>query len=138
MSLSDRIDSFRDRLFDLGETVSRKFTDVSAGASRGDHKQAIACLERGRKCYNKREYARAEEYFREAVFADERYAKAHYLLGLVLYKQDDAKGAVRSWKRAMEVQPGDAAAEKARRKIGYVEGRVNRTINELEERLGRK
>lgn len=138
MNLTERVDQFRDKLFDLRDTVTRRFSEVAPRGSRGDHKEAIQRLERGRKCYNAHDYARAEEYFRQALLADERYPKAHYFLGLALYKQDDGKGAVRAWKRAIEIDPRDAMAAKAERKIRYVQNNVNRTINELKDRLGDK
>jgi tetratricopeptide (TPR) repeat protein len=136
--LSDRIEEWRDRLHGAGTALARRFLpDLSPPVDRGGHKAATAILERGRKAYNAKNYPRAEELFRQSVLEDERYAKAHYYLGLVLYKLNDAQAALRAWKRASEVDPGGPMGLKSERKIKYVKGHVDRTVNELKDRLRR-
>lgn len=95
-------------------------------------------LERGRKYYNRKNFEKAEEYFREALLTDEAYIRAHYFLGLARYKRDDAEGALESWKRAAKLNPSDPFAAKAGRKIRYVQGHVNRAINELEGHIRKR
>lgn len=102
---------------------------------RGDHKEASVLLERGRKHYNRKNFERAEDYFRRALLADEAYVRAHYFLGLALYKRDDAPGAIRAWKRARQLNPSDPFAAKADGKIRYVQNHMNRAISELEGRI---
>lgn len=109
-----------------------------APATTSDHKNASALLEEGRKLYNQKLYDQAKEYFRNAIADDEAYAKAHYFLGLALDKLDDAPAAIKSWKRATEVDPGDPIAYKAERKIRYVDRKVKQTIDELAERVRKK
>jgi len=136
MPIGERIDEWRDRMYESGERLLRKFLpDLASPPERGDHKEAVATLERGRKAYNARNYSRAEEFFRQAVLADESYSKAHYYLGLALYKQGDSQGATRAWKRATEVDPTGSMGLKAQRKLGYAKRGTDRVINELKERL---
>lgn len=136
MSIGERIDDWRDRLFDTGTRFARRFMpDLAPPAERGNRKEATALLERGRKAYNSKNYPRAEVFFRQATEEDGGYAKAHYYLGLTMYKLHDAPAAIRAWKRAAEVDPTGPMGFKAERKINYAKGKVDRTINELEERL---
>jgi tetratricopeptide (TPR) repeat protein len=136
MSIGERIENWRDRIFDTSTRFARRFMpDLAPPVERGNHKEATALLERGRKAYNAKNYARAEIFFRQAIDEDVGYAKAHYYLGLTMYKLHDSQSAVRAWKRATEVDPTGPMGYKAERKINYVKGKVDRTINELEERL---
>jgi tetratricopeptide (TPR) repeat protein len=138
VSIRDRIDAWRDRLFDTGANLARRFMpDLAPPPERGNHREATALLERGRKAYNAKNYPRAEVLFRQAVDADESYGKAHYFLGLVLYKLHDSEGAIRAWKRSSEVDPGGPMRYKAERKINYVNKHLDRTVNELKDRLRR-
>jgi len=113
----------------------RWLPDLMPPPERGDHKQASMLLEKGRKAYNKKDFENAEDHFRRAVLADESYVRAHYFLGLVLYKRDDAEAAIRSWKRAAQLNPSDPYAAQAEKKIRYVGKHVNRAISELESRI---
>lgn len=116
----------------------RFFSDLMPPPERGDHKGASALLERGRKYYNRKNFEKAEEYFRRAIIADAAYVRAYYFLGLVLYKRDDADAAIKAWKRATQLNPSDPSAAKADRKIRYVQNHLNRAINELEGRIRKK
>ena len=113
----------------------RRILDLMPQPERGDHKEASALLERGRKQYNRKNFEKAEEYFRGALTADEAYVRAHYFLGLALYKRDDAAAAVRAWKRAGKLDPSDPFAAKAEGKIRYVQNHMNRAIRKLEDRI---
>jgi tetratricopeptide (TPR) repeat protein len=138
MSIRERIEDFRDRLFDSGVNVARRFMpDLAPPPERGNHKEATALLERGRKAYNSKNYPRAEILFRQAVDSDESYGKAHYYLGLVMYKLHDSQAAIQAWKRATEVDRGGPISHKAERKINYVKGHVDRTVSELQDRINR-
>lgn len=112
--------------------------DLAPPPDRGNHKEAVTILEKGRKAYNAKNYSRAEELFRQAVLTDESYSKAHYFLGLSLYKQNDSQAAVRSWTRATEVDPTGSMGLKAARKLNYVKRGMSRTIRELESRVTKK
>jgi tetratricopeptide (TPR) repeat protein len=134
--IGERIEEWRDRMYESGERIIRKFLpDLAGPPERGDHKEAVVTLERGRKAYNAKNYPRAEELFRQAVLSDEAYSKAHYYLGLALYKQGDSQGAQRAWKRATEVDPTGSMGLKAQRKLGYMRKGTDRVINELRERI---
>lgn len=67
--------------------------------------------------YNEKRYAEAELQFRDAVRADDQYARGHYGLGNSLAKQGKKTAARQEWMRAAEVEPNSEIAEKARRKL---------------------
>ena len=139
MNRSEKISQYRRRLVELFETAGKKLLpDLMPPPERGDHTQASALLERGRKHYNKKNFEKAERYFRKAVLADESYPLAHYYLGLSLYKRDDATGAIKAWKRTREIAPTDPAAFKAERKIEYAQKHLNRALSELEGRARKR
>ena len=134
-----KISEWREIASDLLHRAGASFLpDLMPPPERGDHKEASALLERGRKYYNRKNYEKAEEYFRRALFADESYVRGHYFLGLALYKRDNADAAVKAWKRAVQINPSDSFASKAESKIRYVQNHMNRAINELEGRIRRK
>lgn len=122
----------------IANLANRFLPDLMPPPERGDHKHASVLLERGRKHYNRKDYEKAIEYFRKAVLADEAYVRAHYLLGLALYKRDDTEAAIRSWKRAVQIHSVDPFAMKAERKLIYVKDHTNRAVSELEERFRNK
>jgi tetratricopeptide (TPR) repeat protein len=103
--------------------------------AKSHHREASSYLEQGRRLYNKKDYAGAEELFRQAAHADTRYPLAHYYLGLCLYKRDEAEDALKAWQRAIDVGPGSEAAFKADKKIEYARKKMNATIAELESRV---
>lgn len=138
MPIADKFEDWRDRISDASTNLIRRFMpDLAPPAERGNHKEATALLERGRKAYNSKNYPRAELLFRQAIDEDDSYGKAHYYLGLVMYKLHDSQGAVRAWKRASEVDPGGPMGLKAERKLNYVKGHLDRTVTELQDRLKR-
>jgi tetratricopeptide (TPR) repeat protein len=47
----------------------------------------------------------ASEYLQKAAKAGPREFNAHYLLGVVRQKQNDAEGALRAWKQALAIRP---------------------------------
>ena len=132
MSVISKIAQLRETALDIIHRAGgRFFPDLMFPSERGNRKEASSLLERGRKYYNRKNFEQAEEHFRRALLADEAYVRAHYFLGLALYKRDDAEGALRAWKRAAELNPSDPFAAKADRKIQYVQNHLNRAINEL-------
>jgi tetratricopeptide (TPR) repeat protein len=100
-----------------------------------NHRLAAKTLNKGRKEYNQKRYGKAEEFFREATELDDNYALAHYFVGLSMYKVDDADAAIRSWKRAIEVDPHSEAASKAQKKIQHVHSRASEVVDYLESRV---
>ena len=135
MPFQDHIESWRNKLSDATERFTRRWLpDLAGPPDRGNHREAVATLERGRKAYNTKNYTRAEELFRKAVLEDESYSKAHYYLGLALYKLNDSQGAIRAWTRANEVDPVGSMGLKAARKLNYAKKGLSRTITELEGR----
>ena len=136
MSVVPRITQLCQTALDIVHRAGERFfPDLMPPPGRGDRKEASSLLERGRKYYNRKDFEKAEEHFRRALLADEAYIRAHYFLGLALYKRDDADGALKAWKRAAELNPSDPFAAKADRKIRYVQDHLNRAINELEGRI---
>lgn len=67
--------------------------------------------------YNEKRYSEAEQQFRDAVGADDAYARAHYGLGNSLAKQGKQAAARHAWMRAAETDPNGDIGEKARRKL---------------------
>ena len=131
-----KISELREIASDLIQRAGeRLLPDLMPPPERGDHKEASALLERGRKHYNRKNFEKAEEYFRRALMADEAYVRAHYFLGLALYKRDDAAAAVKAWKRAGQLNPSDPFAAKADGEIRYVQNHMNRAISDLEGRI---
>lgn len=118
-------------------TGNRLVPGLIPSAHGENHREASSLLERGRKYYNRKDYEKAEDYFRRSLLADTGYVRAHYFLGLVLYKRNDAEGAIGAWKRATELNPSDPSAAKAQSKLRYVGKHVSQTITELEDRLGK-
>ncbi len=136
MSIVSKITQLRETALDIIHRAGGRFPrDLVSRSERGNRKEASSLLERGRKYYNRKNFEKAEEYFRGALEADEAYVRAHYFLGLARYKRDDAEGAIKAWKRAAKLNPSDPFAAKADRKIRYVQGHLNRAINELEGRI---
>lgn len=136
MTILEKIKLYRELAREQLKGIAKRFMpDLMPRPATGDHKEASSLLERGRKYYNRKDYSKAQEYFSNALLADASYCKAHYFLGLVLYKRDDAAAAMKAWKRAIELNPSDPSAAKADRKIRYVQNHMNRAINELEDRI---
>jgi tetratricopeptide (TPR) repeat protein len=134
--ITDKFEQWRDRAYDAATNVVRRFMpDLAPPPERGNHKEASVLLEKGRKAYNAKNYPRAEVLFRQAIDEDESYAKAHYYLGLVMYKLHDSQAAGRAWKRASEVDPGGPMGLKAERKLDYVKKHLDRTVAHLQDRL---
>ena len=100
-----------------------------------DSRRARAWLEKGRRMYNKKHYHNAMEAFRTAIEYDPQDALGHYFLGLAYYKQEKTNEAVAAWRRAVDADPDSEAAEKARRKIEYVQSHMARVADELKRRI---
>ena len=139
MTIWHRVTDAKEALTEFARKAGKRFLpDLMPPPERGDHKEASALLERGRKHYNKKTYEKAEDLFRRAILADESYVRAHYFLGLVLYKRDDADGAIKAWKRAAHINPSDPYAAKAEGKLRYVNKHMSRAISELEGRIQKR
>ena len=124
-----------------GETARSAFGFISKRrelAARGvdpeDHKKASTYLERGRRLYNKKEYLRAEDCFKNAIEYDPGYGLAHYYAGNARYKLQDSEGAVKHWKRAAEVAPDSDVSEKAIKRIMSVKGKFQRVLERMEHK----
>lgn len=134
-----KISELREIASDLVQWAGGRFlSDLMPMPEQGDHKEASVLLERGRKHYNRKNYEKAEDYFRRALMADQAYVRAHYFLGLALYKRDDADAAMKAWKRAVQINRSDPFGAKADHKIRYVQNHMNRAISELEGQIRKK
>ena len=100
----------------------------------GNHKKPSKYLEQGRKYYNKKKYTHAKRYFKRALEIDPLYPLAHYMMGLVLYKQDDTGAAKRHWEQAIKIDPTSDVAAKADKKLKLVNAKVQQVIQTLEDR----
>ena len=112
--------------------LKRALQAVGHGAQ---HDEAIRLVKRGRREYNRGDYEEAEREFREAIRTDKRCALAYTYLGFSLYKQNRVKAAVRYWEQAIEISPDSEAAEKARKKIAYVNRRSSDAKAWIRDRL---
>ena len=116
------------------EEYFQKVTAPASPTPEVDHKQASRYLEQGRKYYNSKQYSRAEQYFSKATEWDPHYALAYYYRGLAAVKMNDSDAANRYWQRAIDVDPKSEAAAKAERKLSYIQRRIRRVADELEDR----
>jgi Tfp pilus assembly protein PilF len=107
-------------------------------ARSNHHKEAARLTELGREAYNLRNYVAAEDYFRQAIAADRRFALAHTYLGHALYKQGKLTEAMSCWHRAIQADPNSEAAGKARSKLLYVEKKQLSASHELMDRPQRE
>ncbi|GMW01945.1 MAG: hypothetical protein AMXMBFR84_30810 [Candidatus Hydrogenedentota bacterium] len=98
-----------------------------------DHQSAAKLLERGRKHYNEKDFARAEECFRKAILMDAEYALAHTYMGNVMYKKDLLREAVTYWTKAIDLAPFSDAAVKAESKLRRVNFKRDAVIQDLED-----
>lgn len=138
MDFRDFTYDLRYRVYEIRSAVIDRFLPDWMSGGQRDHREASGMLERGRKYYNKKNFERAEHYFRKAVASDDSYGLAHYYSGLARYKLDDSDGALEAWRRAIQVEPGSDAAFKADRKIDYVRKHMTRAINELESNVRKR
>lgn len=103
--------------------------------SKGNRREAMALVEKGRREYNVGQDRLAEGLFRDALHADSNYALAYTYLGNTLYRQGRAQEATHYWTRAIVAEPDSDAARKARLKLQRV-ARKKAEFNEwLDDRL---
>lgn len=134
---SERI---QELLQDLRRTVTRwwrraKRLRPAEAKAFEDHRRARAWLEKGRRAYNKKHYNSAIDAFHTAIEYDPHEALGPYFLGLAYYKQQKTNEAVAAWRRAVDADPDSEAAEKARRKIDYVQSHMTRVADELKRHI---
>jgi len=125
-----------------GEVISGVAQDVrklrhSVNSAHLDEASSKArrYVEKGRKAYNRKDYTRAEEYFRGAIKADRLYAWSYTYLGHTLYQQGRQKEAIHAWRQAVAADAGSDAAEKAAAKLRRVENRVQESVHRLEKHI---
>jgi tetratricopeptide (TPR) repeat protein len=115
---------------------ARKLRHSLAKASRsGDTARARILTEKGRKAYNKKNYSRAEGYFRDALKSDNMYALAYAYLGHTLYKLGQHKEATYAWRQALVADPKSEGAAKAAQKLRHLDLATQKTVNNLERNL---
>jgi Tfp pilus assembly protein PilF len=105
------------------DPTADEVTEAVGLAKRGDTAQAVARLEAllagrgedpavlgalGELCYDSKEPAQAEAWFRRALRAKSSYAPAHAGVGLVLLDRGDLDGAHQAFLLACKFAPGDA------------------------------
>jgi tetratricopeptide (TPR) repeat protein len=128
MTFTKKLRGMGSVLRDSAESVTRR---IAGGTPAASHKEASVLLEKGRKFYNDKNFAKAEECFSRAVTEDPQYALAHYYLGLARYKRDNQRGAEAAWTQAMHVEPNSQAADKAEKKLNYAKRKLRDAVNEL-------
>ena len=100
-----------------------------------DRQRARAWLEKGRRAYNKKHFNHAIDAFHTAIEYNPHESLGHYFLGLAYYKQQKTNEALAAWRRAVDSDPDSEAADKARRKIEYVQSHMTRVADELKRRI---
>lgn len=115
---------------------ARKLKKVASKASMtSQQKESAELTSEGRHAYNAKDYAKAEEFFRQALRTDSENCLAQTYLGHTLYKLGRGGEAAAAWKRAINMAPGSEAAEKARQKLQYLEQRKADVVKQLEDRM---
>src|SRR5712692_2448674 len=91
------------------------FVILAASCSRDPKVQAQRYLENGNKFFEKAKYKEASIMYRRALQRDLRFGEAYYRLALADLKLSSYGDAVRSLRRAVELQPKntDAAVQLA-------------------------
>jgi tetratricopeptide (TPR) repeat protein len=134
--LGDVTDRLREGLARLRRNVEKK---ISIGeASPADKKKAARLAKRGRQEYNAGLYDLAAEMFEKAVKLDPRNQRALYSLGNTYYKLKRVKEALAKWRACIDVEPQDALAGKARRRMHHVAKTgvsLDEKLRQLEEDL---
>jgi len=130
-----RQESVRDAAAGIADDSDRLKRAIKGSRKPGDHHRAARYVEKGRKLYNQKRYAVAEEAFRKALLEDSKYALAHYYMGLAMYKQDKLREAIKYWTNAMQLEPGSDAATRAEKSLSRVRMQQKDVIAALEERL---
>ena len=133
-----RKESARDALAGLSRDTAKLKRTLTGPKTPQRRKQAVGLAKQGRRAYNQKEHAQAENHFREALVCDPDYPLAHLYLGHTLYQMGRIEEAVRSWEKVMAVAPGSKEAGRAERKIGHVGRRTGDVVDHLAERLGMK
>lgn len=138
----DLADAFVSRILGLTDSVVsqlealvRKPKTVRTTATKFDHRHAASSLEKGRRCYNKKHYEKAQTLFAKALEYDPEYTQARYFYGLVLYKLDRTQDAVTQWHAVIDLAPSSVFAAKSRSKIDKIKSNISRVVGELESHL---
>ncbi|MBI4556473.1 MAG: tetratricopeptide repeat protein [Candidatus Hydrogenedentes bacterium] len=126
-----------DAIEEVRRDAQKMRTSVRDVAGKGDRKSAAHLTEEGRCSYNVKDYVSAEEFFRQAIRVDEKYALAYTYLGHTLYKKGKFRDAATMWRRAIVLEPDSDAAAKARRKLQHLEHAEERFKHQVEDRLGK-
>jgi len=96
-----------------------------------------AYLNMGSVLFDKEDYAKAAEAYRQAIAAKPSSWRGHYNLGEALYANQDYAGAEKEYRRVVELRPG-AIAINARHFLGlalYKQGRIDEAIVEYRAAL---
>ncbi len=130
-----RQESVRDAAADIANDSDRLVRTVKGSRKPGDHHRAARYVEKGRKAYNQKRYAAAEDLFRKALLEDPKYALALCHMGSAMYKQEKLREAIQYWSKAAELEPGSEAAKRAEKSLSRVRMQRKQVISALEERL---
>lgn len=129
--MADFTRQIQSKLKGLKPKIQKGTKHLMASAER---KKASKYLEKGRKYYNRKKYPEAERCFKHALEHDSLYPLGHYMMGLVLYKGDDTRGAKRHWEQAIKIDPNSEVALKADKRIESVNAKTQKIIQTLEDR----
>lgn len=101
--------------FDEAAEMSRKATELSgAGGTAGGGASASVVFNQGIIFWNQSKIAEAKAQFEQAIKIDEKFADAHYWLGMALVNEGKLPEAVASFEKYVALAPTGQHAETAK------------------------
>ncbi|MBM3290341.1 MAG: hypothetical protein FJY92_09335, partial [Candidatus Hydrogenedentes bacterium] len=121
-------ESLRDAMDGISGDADRLQRVAKGARAPGDHKRAAEYVEKGRRAYNEKDFAKAEDYFHRAIIEDPRYALAYTYLGSAYYQMQRISEATGMWMKAIEIDPGSDAATRAQQRLRRVQQRKEAVV----------
>ncbi|NUM52310.1 MAG: tetratricopeptide repeat protein [Candidatus Hydrogenedentes bacterium] len=128
-------ESIRDAVDGISDDADRLKRVAKGSKAPGDHRRAAQYVEKGRRAYNEKDFARAEEYFHQAIVEDPNYALAYTYLGSTYYQMQRLTDAQGMWAKAIAIDPGSDAAAKAQQRLRRVQHRKEQVIADIERSI---
>lgn len=128
-------ESIRDAIDGISGDADRLKRAAKGAKAPGDHKRAAQYVEKGRRAYNEKDWARAEDCFHQAIIEDPNYALAYTYLGSTYYQQQRISQATSMWTKAIAIDPGSDAAAKAQQRLRRVQQRKEQVVADIERSI---
>jgi Tfp pilus assembly protein PilF len=104
---------------------------IMAAACGCQEQKKMKFYHKGKTLCQKGDYAKAAHEFENAIKIDPRFADAHYMLGVVLQKED-VKAAYDALSKATELDPHHAKAQVQLGRILLVSGEPDKSLERVE------